>query len=94
MVNLCKDFHNHSTNLERINWVNIVLLPKSDAPVAVADYRPISLINAPLRIISKILSSRLSKVIDLLVDNSQSIFIKGRSILDNVMATKEIIFSL
>lgn len=70
MVQLCNDFHNHSANLERINWANIVLFPKSDTPTAVTDFRPISLINAPLKIISKILASRLSKVIDQLIDNS------------------------
>ncbi|XP_039146809.1 uncharacterized protein LOC120284053 [Dioscorea cayenensis subsp. rotundata] len=94
MIKLCKDFYNHSANLERINWANIVLIPKNEAPVSVSDYRPISLINAPLKIISKILATRLSKVIDRLVDHSQSAFIKGRSIMDNVVAAEEIIFSL
>lgn len=78
MVKLCNDFHNHFDNLERINWANIVILPKTDALAAVSDYCPISLINAPLKFIYKMLSTRLSKVIDRLVDNSQSTFIKGR----------------
>ena len=33
-------------------------------------------------------------MIDRLVDKSQSAFIKGRSILDNVVAAEELIFSL
>lgn len=52
-----------------------------------------NIINSPLKIISKILASdQLAKVIDKLVDKSQSVFIKSRYIMDNVVTAKALIF--
>lgn len=81
-------------NLERINWANITLIPKVHRPKLPEDYHPISLINSSLKIISKLLASRLSKVMTLLVDNAQSAFLKGRCITDNITTAKELIFNL
>lgn len=58
------------------------------------DFQTISLINSSCKIISKVLTNRLSQVINDLVDNSQSAFIKDRCIFDNIIATQELIFSL
>lgn len=80
-------------NLERINWVNIALIPKVQTSEALGDFLPISLINSAMKILSKILASRLSKVMNLLVDNAQSTFLKGRCILDNIATAEELIFS-
>lgn len=91
---LCQDFFNGSANLERINWANIVLIPKVKSPEFATDFCPISLINSSLKIISKILATRLSKVIDSLIESTQSAFIAGRCILDNIVAAGETIFSL
>ena len=40
------------------------------------------------------LANKLSQVISALVDDSQSAFIKGRCIADNIIATQELLFSL
>lgn len=71
-------------NLERINWANIALIPKVVSPDSPRDYRPISLINSSLKIVSMLLATRLGNVMNDLVDNNQSAFLKGRCILDNV----------
>lgn len=80
--------------MERINWANIVLIPKIDSPESPSNYRPISLINASLKIISKLLAARLSNMINSLVDAEQSAFLKGRCILDNIATAEELIFSI
>ncbi|XP_039122027.1 uncharacterized protein LOC120258643 [Dioscorea cayenensis subsp. rotundata] len=87
-------FYFGSSNLERINWANIVLIPKTNSPELVSDFRPISLINSSLKIISKVLASKLGKVIDSLIETHQSVFIAGRCILDNIVAAEETISSL
>ena len=38
--------------------------------------------------------SRLSQYLDSMVDTTQSAFIKGRCIVDNIVAVNELIFSL
>lgn len=85
---------NTYVNLERITWSNILLIPKKNGAFELSDFRPISLINGALKIIYKILASRLSLMINDLVDNIQSAFIKGRSILDNIVALEELILSV
>ena len=63
----------------------MVLLPKKDGAEGISDYRPISLIHAVAKIIAKVLSIRLAPLMDALVSNAQSAFIKKRSIHDNFM---------
>lgn len=75
---LCEDFFNGKTDLEIVNWVSLALIPKVETPEALVNYRPISLINSTLKIISKLLASQLSKVMNLLVDVEHSTFLKGR----------------
>lgn len=83
---LCEDFYFGRANLERINWANIMLIPKVESLENPGDYRPISLINSSLKIISKLM--------DDLVDSSQSAFLKGHCILDNVAIVEKLIFSM
>lgn len=87
-------FFSGKANLERINWASIALIPKISSRASPSDYRPISLINSSLIIISKILASRLSTVMDPLVDNIQLAFLKGRCILDNIAMPEELLFSI
>lgn len=94
IMHLCEDFFAGKVNLERINWACIALIPKVFSPASPRDFRPISLINSSLKIISKILASRLSTVMDSLVDHAQSAFLKGRCILDNIASAEEAIFSI
>lgn len=54
------------------------------------NFRPISLINCSFKIITKLLANRLAKVIDSLIDDSQSAYIKGRLIEDNIFTAHEL----
>lgn len=91
---LCDDFYSGNANLERINWANIALIPKCQSPDDPSHYRPISLINSTLKIVSKVLANRLSRKIGGLVDLTltQSAFIKGRCIIDNISTAHELLF--
>ncbi|KAL8519786.1 hypothetical protein ACS0TY_010647 [Phlomoides rotata] len=51
----------------------------------------LSLIGSMYKIIVKILACRLSKVMDQIIDDSQSTFIKGRNILDGMVILNEAI---
>ena len=54
-------FHSGSTQLESINRAHIVLLSKKTGATAPSDFRPISLQNCPVKILTKILTSRLQQ---------------------------------
>ncbi|GKU89578.1 hypothetical protein SLEP1_g3702 [Rubroshorea leprosula] len=49
--------------LSQINATNIALVPKVSSPNSVGDYRPISCCNVVYKMISKILTLRLTEVL-------------------------------
>jgi hypothetical protein len=66
-----------------LNGALLTLIPKKPDVVAPSDYRPISLIHSFPKMVAKMLANRLASQLDVLVQRNQSVFIKGRSILDN-----------
>ena len=73
-------FHLNSQGFELMNSANIVLLPKKEDALWITDYRPISLIHSFAKIFSKLQANRLAPILNSLVSNCQSAFIKTRSI--------------
>lgn len=72
----------------------ICLVPKCDAPQFIKEFRPISLINSSMKLLTKMLASRLSNVIGSLVSEVQTGFIKGRLITDGILIVSEVINSM
>ena len=68
-----------------LNTALITVIPKPGKdPLECASHRPISLINADLKIFSKVLTSRLEKVIGKIISPDQTGFMKGRLASDNL----------
>ena len=68
-----------------LNTALISVLPKPGKdPQNCASYRPISLINADIKIYSKVIAMRLDKVMGKLINPDQTGFLKGRFASDNV----------
>lgn len=78
------EFFNSGISVRSINITWVTLIPKTIQPQSIDDYRPISMVGALYKIISKILSFRLREVIAPFIDKSQSAFIMHRQILDGV----------
>lgn len=91
IVAILKGFFNEQVDLKDFNLANIVLVPKTDAPVKVMDFRPISIINLIPKIITKIMANRLRGSMNDLISHNQTAFIRGRQITDNFVATREIL---
>ncbi|KAJ9552338.1 LOW QUALITY PROTEIN: hypothetical protein OSB04_016383 [Centaurea solstitialis] len=86
-----KYFESNPLIKSRSNSSFVTLIPKVSDPLTLADFRPISLIGCVSKVISKVLAERLKGVLDSVVSNSQTAFIKGRSILDGPLMVNKLI---
>ncbi|XP_070001869.1 uncharacterized protein LOC142166146 [Nicotiana tabacum] len=77
--------------LKEINCTTVTLILKVKNPSYVKEFRLIVCCSIMYKIIAKILTNKLKLVVDLLVGPSQSAFIEGRNILDNVIMVHELI---
>jgi hypothetical protein len=79
-LSLCQGFYDEDICMQSINSSHIILIPKKDNAVKIGDFRPISLLNSSVKLLTKILASRLQKVITKAIHTNQYGFIKERSI--------------
>ena len=76
------DFYNETISLAPVNNPYITLIPKNDNPETLDDYRPISLVSMPIKILTKLLANRAHQIIISRVSKNQYGFIKTRNIQD------------
>lgn len=63
----CQDFFDGTVDLKLIKSSFITLIPKNNSRKTINDFRPISLLNCSIKILTKILAERLQLVILLLL---------------------------
>jgi hypothetical protein len=93
-MNLVRDFESGQLNIDRLNYAIITLIPKELEAKLLKKFRPISLFNCSFKFFDKSLNNRLIKVADMLISKNQTTFIKGRFILESVVAAYEIIHGI
>jgi len=72
----------------------IALVPKVKDPCKLDQFRPISLVGAVYKVITKVLAGRLKEVLPAIIDESQSAFIRTRSLVDSVLLANEVVEDL
>lgn len=74
-----------------LNETFICLIPKVNCPQKVMEFCPISLCKVVYKLVSKVLANRLKKILPEVINESQSAFVPGRQITDNVLLAFETI---
>lgn len=84
-------FFQTSTLDKAINVTTLTLVPKIKNPSYAKDFRQIACCTTIYKIISKVITTRLKSVVRFLVGDSQSAFIEGRNITDNILLSHELL---
>jgi hypothetical protein len=88
---LFDDWYHDRLDIYRLNFAMITLIPKEDDAKEMRKFRPINLLNCVFKIFTKVITNRFSLLIDRLISQQQSAFIKGRFILESVVSAHEIV---
>lgn len=67
-----------------------MIIPKKNYPKKVFDFRQVNLCNVMYKLISKVITNRLKYCMPNLFSPTQSAFVKGRLITDNVLVYFEL----
>jgi hypothetical protein len=79
---------------DSINKTHIAPIPKNSQPCSVTKFRPISLCNVNYKLISKVVANKLKVVLPDIRSPTQSAFIPGRLIIDNILVAYETLHSM
>ncbi|PKU81037.1 Putative ribonuclease H protein [Dendrobium catenatum] len=69
----------------------LYIVPKHKNAFAISDYRPITLCDVVYKIIAKVIASRLKPMMPVIINQTQSGFVKSRSSTDNILLASEIL---
>ncbi|CAL9248339.1 unnamed protein product, partial [Arabidopsis halleri] len=79
------EFFRSDSLLRQWNATTLVLIPKSPNAARTTEFRPISCLNTVYKVISKLLASRLQNLLPQFISSSQSAFLPGRLLGENVL---------
>lgn len=77
-----------------MNHTLISLIPKQHPPECMAHFRPISLCNVVVKVISKVVANRLKPLMSKLTSANQSSFVHNRQAADNIIVVQEVVHTL
>lgn len=77
-----------------MNRTLIALIPRQQPPTSMSHFRPISLCNVAVKVISKVLANRLKPLIPTLTSDCQSSFVPQCQAVDNIIVAQEVVHSL
>ena len=93
ILEMFKEFHEHSSFLKSLNNTFLVLIPKKSGVEDLGDFRPISLLGGLYKLLAKVIANRIKKVVGKVVSTTQNAFVTGRQILDASLIANEVIDS-
>ncbi|XP_019085377.1 PREDICTED: uncharacterized protein LOC104714891 [Camelina sativa] len=94
MVALVNQFFEEGEFDKSLNQTHICLIPNVAKTTRMTELRPISLCNVGYKILSKVLCNRLKSILPGLISETQSAFVPGRLISDNILIAQEMFHGL
>ncbi|GLT93128.1 hypothetical protein SLE2022_109330 [Rubroshorea leprosula] len=73
---------------------HITLIPKGENPDTIQKFRSICLLNVAYKVLSKFIVNRLRPFLQHLIGPFQNSFLTGRSTIDNIILTQEVVHSM
>lgn len=80
---------NDDRSPESINKTFVAPIPKCKSPTSPKQFRPISLCNVIMKIVTKTIANRVKPILPDVIDGEQSAFVRGRLITDNALIAME-----
>lgn len=90
-IAMMKQVLNNGSVLPSQGTAAVRLVPKTESPQFLADYRPIALLNCDYKIIASLLASRLRNTLSSTINEHQKGGVPGRYIFDNLSIFRDII---
>ncbi|KAG7585557.1 Reverse transcriptase domain [Arabidopsis thaliana x Arabidopsis arenosa] len=91
VISEVKEFFSSGKLLKQWNATTLFLIPKVSNASSPTQFRPISCLNTLYKVISKLLANRLKSLLPDIISPSQSAFIPGRLLSENVLLATEIV---
>ncbi|KAK2651321.1 hypothetical protein Ddye_018810 [Dipteronia dyeriana] len=88
-MNFIYEFHMNASVIKDLNRVFIALIPKVQFPDSIKDFRPNSLVSSMYKVLAKVLASRLRKITNSIIGETQMAFISHRQIFDSFVIAEE-----
>jgi hypothetical protein len=94
VLHIVNDFLLGRIDIARLNFGVLSLIPKVPGADHISQFRPIALINVIFKIVSKAVAFKLDPIANRVISPNQTAFIKGRFILDGVLALHETVHEM
>lgn len=91
IIRMVKEFFGGNTLPKYINHTNLALIPKKYNVQTFSVMKPISLSNFVKKVLARIIHDRLVNSLPNLISSNQCSFVKGRSIIENVLLAQEFV---
>ncbi|CAN1807737.1 Transposon TX1 uncharacterized 149 kDa protein [Linum perenne] len=91
IVSAVKTYFKNGKLHRSVNYTLLSLIPKKVNASNIRDYRPIACCNVLYKFITKVIASRIAAFLPDVISSTQSTFIKGRHIGDNILMAHELV---